>query len=191
VRLVSDEIYHGITTGPPAPTAWTSSRDAVVVQSFSKYFSMTGWRLGWNLVPADLRTATERLAQNLFICPPVLSQHAALAAFDCEEELQANVARYRTNQRTLAAILRDCGLGRMADPDGAFYLWVDVSSLTDDAEALCRTWLADLGVAVTPGIDFDPEQGHRWVRFSVSESAEVVAEAARRIAGWVAGRSTP
>lgn len=193
VRLVSDEIYHGITAGPTAPTALASSTSAIVVQSFSKYFSMTGWRLGWNVLPPDLQVAAERLAQNLYICPPVLSQHAALAAFDCTEELEANVARYRANQAHLAQVLAGCGLDRMAHPDGAFYLWVDVSALTGtpelpDAGALCRTWLAELGVAVTPGIDFDPEQGHRWIRFSVSESPEVVAEAGRRIAAWVRAR---
>ncbi|HUG86951.1 MAG TPA: aminotransferase class I/II-fold pyridoxal phosphate-dependent enzyme [Euzebya sp.] len=185
VRLLADEIYHGITAGPMAPTALATSSSAVVVQSFSKYFSMTGWRLGWNVVPPDLRIAFERLSQNLYICPPSLSQVAAAAAFGCGEELDANVVRYQRNAEVLAQALRGCGLDRIARADGAFYLWVDVSSLTDDSQQLCRTWLADQRVAVTPGIDFDPEQGHHWVRFSVSESTEVVTEAARRIADWV------
>ncbi|CAN5225317.1 aminotransferase class I/II-fold pyridoxal phosphate-dependent enzyme [soil metagenome] len=189
VRLIADEIYHGITAGLPAPTALSTSRSAVVVQSFSKYFSMTGWRLGWNVVPPDLRVAVERLSQNLYICPPVLSQAAALAAFDCRDELEANVRRYARNIEVLTTALRSCGLDQIAAADGAFYLWVDVSAITDDAEALCRTWLAELGVAVTPGIDFDPELGHRFVRFSVSESTEVVALAGQRIAEWVTGRT--
>lgn len=185
VRLIADEIYHGITAGPVAPTALATSDSAVVVQSFSKYFSMTGWRLGWNVVPPDLRVAVERLSQNLYICPPSLSQVAALAAFDCTEELEAGVVRYRRNTEVLRLALEGCGLDRIARADGAFYLWVDVSDLTDDAQQLCRTWLAELGVAVTPGIDFDPEEGHRWVRFSVSESTGVITEAGRRIAEWV------
>lgn len=185
VRLIADEIYHGITAGPVAPTALATSDSAVVVQSFSKYFSMTGWRLGWNVVPPDLRVAVERLSQNLYICPPSLSQVAALAAFDCTEELEAGVVRYRRNAEVLRLALEGCGLDRIARADGAFYLWVDVSDLTDDAQQLCRTWLAELGVAVTPGIDFDPEEGHRWVRFSVSESTGVITEAGRRVAEWV------
>ncbi|MEE8600454.1 pyridoxal phosphate-dependent aminotransferase [Euzebya tangerina] len=188
VRMISDEIYHGITTAHDAPTALAHTDRAIVVQSFSKYFSMTGWRLGWNVVPADLRVATERLSQNLFICPPALSQVAGIAAFDCREELESNVARYSANIATLRASLEACGLDRMAPTDGAFYLWVDVSDLTDDSRQLSTAWLHDIGVAATPGIDFDPEQGHRWMRFSVSESPDVIAEAGRRIAGWVADR---
>jgi aspartate/methionine/tyrosine aminotransferase len=190
VRLVADEIYHGITTGPPAPTALTTSDTAIVVQSFSKYWSMTGWRLGWNVVPSDLRVATERLSQNLYICPPALSQAAALAAFDCTDELDENVTRYATNLSVLRTALVGCGLDRIAATDGAFYLWVDVGDLTDDAVALCRTWLDELGVAATPGIDFDPELGNRFVRLSASQSTEVVAEAGRRIAGWVRSQPT-
>lgn len=188
-RLVSDEIYHGITDdGRTLPTARATSDSAVVVQSFSKYWSMTGWRLGWLLVPTELRTPVERLAQNLYISPTTLSQVAAVAAFDCHDELDRNVARYATNRALLLDALHDGGLSGVAPADGAFYLWVDVSSLTDDASALCRTWLDELGVAVTPGVDFDPVEGHRWVRMSVSESTEDVGEAARRLAGWLRRR---
>jgi len=185
VRLVADEIYHGITYERPAPTALAHTQDALVLQSFSKYFSMTGWRLGWLVAPEAMVRPIERLAQNLFISPPTLAQIAGLAAFDGIDELEANVARYRTNRDLLMAALRRGGLGRFAPPDGAFYLYVDVSEITNDAQALCATWLDALGVACTPGIDFDPARGHRFVRLSYSESTEDVAEAARRIEAWL------
>jgi aspartate/methionine/tyrosine aminotransferase len=188
IRIVADEIYHGISYGDPAPTALAFSDSAVVVQSFSKYYSMTGWRLGWLVVPDELIRPVERLAQNLFISAPALSQHAGLSAFDCGEELDRNVARYATNRAVLLEAFEQAGLARLAPPDGAFYLYVDVSRITDDSPALCRTWLDELGVATTPGIDFDPVRGRRFVRFSYSESTEDVTEAARRIEGWMRER---
>lgn len=183
IRLVSDEIYHGITYGGPAPTA-AGRPGAVIVQSFSKYYSMTGWRLGWLVAPDDLLRPLERLAQSLVIAPPTLSQLAAVAAFDAAEELDANVARYRVNREILVDGLASAGITSIAPPDGAFYVWGDVSDLADDSEELCRRWLSDIGVAATPGIDFDPSEGHRFVRFSYSESTADITEAVRRLRGW-------
>jgi aspartate/methionine/tyrosine aminotransferase len=188
IRLVADEIYHGITYDRPAPTALSATSDAIVLQSFSKYFSMTGWRLGWMVAPEELVRPVERLAQNLFISPPAVSQYAAVAAFDAADELDANVARYAENRRVLMASLRRAGLDRFAPPDGAFYLYVDVSELTDDSDALSAEWLDGLGIAVTPGIDFDLSYGHRFVRLSYSESTADIAEAGRRIEAWAERR---
>lgn len=190
IRLIADEIYHGIEYGEPVPTALSVDPDAVVLQSFSKYYSMTGWRLGWMVVPDDLVRPVERLAQNLFISAPTLSQLAALAAFDATEELDANVQRYAANRQVLIDGLGGVGLNHFASPDGAFYFYIDVSHLTGDSQELCRVWLDDLGVACTPGIDFDPVQGHRYVRLSYSESTADVAEATSRIAAWVRARQS-
>lgn len=188
IRLIADEIYHGIEYGEPVPTALSVDPDTVIIQSFSKYYSMTGWRLGWMVVPEDLLRPIERLAQNLFISAPTMSQLAALAAFDAAGELDANVARYRVNREILIDGLGDVGLDHFASPDGAFYFYVDVSHVTSDSQELCRVWLDELGVACTPGIDFDPAGGHRYVRLSYSESTEDVAEATRRIAAWIRGQ---
>jgi len=184
IRLVSDEIYHGISYGPREATALASSESAIVVNSFSKYFSMTGWRLGWMVVPASLLRAVECLAQNFFISPPALSQHAALAAFDCREELDRNVARYRENRDLLLAELPKAGFDRLAPADGAFYLYADVAHLTNDSDEFCRRMLRDIGVAVTPGIDFDPGRGRGTLRISIAGSTATMAEAARRLKSW-------
>lgn len=178
--LISDEIYHGISYGVETPTIREITEHAVVVQSFSKYFSMTGWRLGWLVVPDELHIPIERLAQNLFISPPALSQRAALAAFDATDELDRNVARYAEGRRIVMDALERAGIP-FAPPDGAFYVYTDVSALTDDSAELAARWLAELGVAVTPGIDFDPHQGHRFVRISYSEDPADIAEAMERI----------
>jgi aspartate/methionine/tyrosine aminotransferase len=188
IRLISDEIYHGITYGRAATTAAAGLPDAIVVNSFSKYFSMTGWRLGWLVVPADLVKPIERLAQNLFISPPALSQRAALAAFDCREELEANVARYARNRDLLLHELPRAGLANLSRAEGAFYVYADVSAHGDDSEDLCRRLLAETGVAITPGVDFDPVRGHSWVRLSFAGSTADMAEAARRIAGFLKRR---
>lgn len=182
--LISDEIYHGIDYGERAATALGFSDSAVVVQSFSKYFSMTGWRLGWLVAPPEMFRPLERLAQNLFIAPPTVSQLGALEAFDCAEELDANVAAYADSREILVAGLAEAGITRIAPPDGAFYVYADVSHLGMGSPALCARWLEEIGVAATPGIDFDPEQGDRWVRFSYSESTDDIAEAVRRLKGW-------
>jgi aspartate/methionine/tyrosine aminotransferase len=184
VRLISDEIYHGIVFGKPAATALQFGDEVIVVNSFSKYYSMTGWRLGWMVVPPDLVRPIEVLAQNLFISPPTLPQLAAVAAFGAEPELAANVARYRRNRDILLARLPQAGFSRFAAPDGAFYLYADVAQLTNDSEALCRRMLAEAGVAVTPGTDFDPTRGRAYVRFSFAGSEAEMEEAARRLIAW-------
>ncbi|MEW5728779.1 MAG: aminotransferase class I/II-fold pyridoxal phosphate-dependent enzyme [Pseudomonadota bacterium] len=183
-RLVSDEIYHGITFGGPAATAAGRPGHAVVVNSFSKYYAMTGWRLGWMVVPPDLLRAIECLQQNLFISPPTLSQIAACAVFDCLDELDARVAAYRANRDLLLAELPKAGFTRLAPSDGAFYLYADVGELTNDSPEFCRRILAETGVAVTPGTDFDPFEGHRTLRFSFAGSTADMAEAADRLANW-------
>ena len=185
IRLVSDEIYHGITYEGEAATARAFGREVIVVNSFSKYYSMTGWRLGWMLVPPDLARSVECLAQNFYISPPALSQLAAIPAFDCRTELDGHVARYRANRDLLIATLRKVGLTRFAPADGAFYLYVDVSSLTRDSEAFCRQMLAEIGVATTPGRDFDPIHGDDWLRISFAGSSEDIADAAARLAAWL------
>ena len=182
--LISDEIYHGIGYGERAATALEFSDEAVVVQSFSKYFSMTGWRLGWLAVPPEMFRPVERLSQNLFIAPPTISQLGALEAFDCTGELDAIVTAYAESREILVAGLAAAGINRIAPPDGAFYVYADISHLGMDSPTLCARWLTEIGVAVTPGIDFDPEQGDRWVRFSYSESTDDIAEAVSRLKNW-------
>jgi aspartate/methionine/tyrosine aminotransferase len=184
IRLVSDEIYHGITYGAAPTCALAFGEDAVVINSFSKYFSMTGWRLGWMVLPADLLRSVECLAQNLYISPPTLPQHAALAVFDCRAELDANVQRYAANRACLLEQLPRAGFDRLAPADGAFYIYADVSRLTNDSEAFCRRMLAETGVAATPGVDFDPERGHRFVRFSFAGATADIATAADRLIAW-------
>ena len=185
VRLVSDEIYHGITYGRTATTAAALSPSAIVINSFSKYFSMTGWRLGWMIVPDDLLRPVECLAQNLFISPPAISQRAAVAAFGCRAELDANVARYAANRALLLERLPQAGLDRLAPADGAFYVYADVGHLTNDSEDFCRRMLLETGIAATPGIDFDPERGRRTLRFSFAGATADMAEAADRMERWI------
>jgi len=182
--LISDEIYHGIDYGNQAATALQFSDEVMVVQSFSKYFSMTGWRLGWLVAPPEMFRPLERLAQNLFIAPPTVSQLGALEAFGCIEELDANVAAYADSREILVAGLAEAGIHRIAPPDGAFYVYADISHLGMDSPSLCARWLKEIGVAATPGIDFDPHQGDRWVRFSYSESTADIAEAVDRLQKW-------
>lgn len=184
-RLIVDEIYHGITYEGRAVTAAALSDRVIVINSFSKYFSMTGWRLGWMVVPEDLHRSVECLSQNHFISPPVMSQHAAIAAFDCTEELEANVERYRRNREVLLRELPKAGFDRLAPADGAFYIYADVGRLTNDSVAFCKKMLAETGIAATPGIDFDPPRGHRYVRFSFAGATEEMAEAAERLKKWV------
>lgn len=181
VRLVSDEIYHGITYGEKAETALGASASAIVVNSFSKYFSMTGWRLGWMVVPENLLRAVECLAQNFFISPPAVSQHAGIAVFGCHQDLEANVRRYARNRAHLLEELPKAGFTRLASADGAFYIYADVAELTNDSDAFCKQMLADTGVALTPGIDFDPHRGRRFVRFSFAGSTDDMVEAANRL----------
>lgn len=185
IRLISDEIYHGISYGRRAVSALAHSPDAIIINSFSKYFSMTGWRLGWMLLPEDLLRSAECLAQNLFISAPALSQTAGEAAFDCGDVLDSYVATYARNRELLLAELPKAGFSTMAPADGAFYIYADVSDLTDDSEAYCRRMLAETGIAATPGVDFDPARGHHFLRFSFAGPEADIAEAAMRLQAWV------
>jgi aspartate/methionine/tyrosine aminotransferase len=186
VRIVSDEIYHGITYEAPARTILGCDDAAIVVNSFSKYFCMTGWRLGWLVLPGDLVEPVTRLAQNLFISAPAISQHAALGAFADRDELERRIGTYRRNRAHLLEALPKVGLDRMAPAEGAFYLYIDVGGFTDDSVGLCRRILEDTGVALTPGVDFDPKRGHRFVRLSFAGPSEEVIRASDRLCGWFA-----
>ncbi len=185
MALISDEIYHGVTYGKVARTALEFDPDAIIINSFSKYFSMTGWRIGWMIVPEAMLRAVERISQNLFISPPALSQLAAIAAFDCHEEAKRNVAVYAANRELLLRELPKAGISRFAPADGAFYLYADVSNLTQDSEQFCRRMLAETGVAATPGVDFDPANGHKFVRFSFAGSTQAMTQAAVRLKDWL------
>lgn len=189
VRLISDEVYHGLVyPGAPATAcAWETSRNAVVVNSFSKYFAMTGWRLGWMLVPAELRRAVDRLTGNFTICPPVLPQYAAVAAFTPESiaEAEGHLEHYAANRDTLIAGLRQIGLCRLAPADGAFYVYADVSDFTADSLRFCETLLTDTGLAIAPGIDFDTLRGGSFVRLSFAGPAGDIDEALRRLGPWL------
>ena len=184
IRLVSDEIYHGITYREPAHTALEFTENAIVINSFSKYYSMTGWRIGWMVLPESLLRPVECLGQNLFVSAPTLSQHGALAAFECRAELDAIVAGYARNRELLCRELPKAGFDRLAPADGAFYLYADVTRMTNDSEAFCRRMMAETGVAAAPGIDFDPERGGGFLRFCFAQSSEVIAAAAARLAEW-------
>lgn len=186
--FVSDEIYHGIEYERRAVSALELGDDCYVINSFSKYFSMTGWRVGWMVVPESHVRVIERLAQNLFICPPHVSQVAALAAMDCEDELQANMGVYRTNRALMLEGLPRAGFDRIAPPDGAFYVYADVSQLTDDSRALAAEILDKAGVAVTPGLDFDPARGGGTLRFSYARATEDIVEGLARLEAFMAGR---
>jgi aspartate/methionine/tyrosine aminotransferase len=182
--FVSDEIYHGLTYGLPESTALEHSDDAVVINSFSKYFSMTGWRVGWMVVPPGIVRTIERLAQNLYISPPAISQVAALGAFDGIAELDANRQVYAANRALLLTELPKVGLNKIVPADGAFYLYVDVGDYTDDSLAFARSMLEETGVAATPGVDFDAARGRRFIRFSYSGTTADMAEAAHRLQRW-------
>lgn len=183
VRLISDEIYHGLNYASPIATAAAYS-GAVVVNSFSKYFSMTGWRIGWLVLPDDLIRPVECLAQNFFISAPHISQIAAEAAFDCHDELAANVARYRRSRDLLLRELPHAGFDRLSPAEGAFYLFADISERSNDSAAFCARLLAEIGVAATPGLDFDRGRGNRFVRFSYCGPESDIAEAAARLQHW-------
>ena len=194
VQLVSDEIYHGITydggggsAGITSSSAWSTSREAIVFSSFSKYFSMTGWRIGWMIVPPRLRRAVDVLAGNFTICPPALAQRAALAAFTpaTYAECDAHVLRYAENREVLLGGLRDLGIDRLAPADGAFYVYADVAHLTDDSMSFAHRLLSETGVALAPGVDFDTVEGSRFVRMSFAGSREDVEVALMRLARWL------
>jgi aspartate/methionine/tyrosine aminotransferase len=184
VRLISDEIYHGLNYDSPIASAAAFSPSAIVVNSFSKYFSMTGWRIGWLALPEDLVRPVECLAQNLFISAPHIAQVAAEAAFDCHDELRENIARYRRSRDHLLAALPGAGFPQLSPAEGAFYLYADVSDRTNDSPAFCARMLAEAGIAVTPGLDFDRARGNRFVRFSYCGPEADMREAAARLANW-------
>jgi aspartate/methionine/tyrosine aminotransferase len=189
VRLVSDEVYHGLVYpgAPQTSCAWQTSRNAFVVNSFSKYYAMTGWRLGWLLVPTELRRAVDCLTGNFTICPPVLAQYAAIAAFSPEAvaEAQGHLHHYAANRETLIAGLNQIGLTRLAPADGAFYVYADVSDFTLDSLLFCEKLLAETGLAIAPGIDFDTRRGGAYVRFSFAGPAGDIDEALRRLGPWL------
>lgn len=182
--VVSDEIYHGLTYETPATTALALSDEVIVINSFSKYYAMTGWRIGWLVVPPALVRTVERLQQNLFISAPAASQVAALGAFDGVDELERNRDTYARNRALLLEALPEAGFSALAPADGAFYLYADVSAFTDDAAGFARAMLNEIGVAVTPGLDFDEARGHRFLRFSYAGTEADMAEAAHRLKGW-------
>ncbi len=189
VRLISDEVYHGLVYegAPPTSCAWQTSRNAVIVNSFSKYFAMTGWRLGWLVVPTELRRAVDCLTGNFTICPPVLSQIAAVSAFTPEStaEAEANLRHYSINRSMLLDGLRSIGVDRLAPTDGAFYVYADVSDFTTDSLTFCSKLLAETGVAIAPGIDFDPARGSSYVRLSFAGPTSDIEAALSRIGSWL------
>ncbi|KJK42086.1 aspartate aminotransferase [Lentzea aerocolonigenes] len=187
VQLVSDEIYHGISYGEPLHCAWETSKEAVVVNSFSKAFAMTGWRLGWMLLPERLRRAVDCLTGNFTLCPPALAQYAAVEAFheDAYAETALHLKRYKTNRDILLEGLTNLGIDKLAPADGAFYVYADVRHLTDDSMEFCRRFLDDTGVAIVPGIDFDPVDGHHFVRMSFAGATQDIDEALNRLKAWL------
>jgi aspartate/methionine/tyrosine aminotransferase len=184
VRLISDEIYHGLNYDSPIATAAAFSPGAVVINSFSKYYCMTGWRIGWMVLPEDLVRPVECLAQNLFISAPHISQIAAEAAFDCHPELQANVARYRRSRDHLLEHLPRAGFARLSPAEGAFYLYADIAERANDSVAFCARMLAEAGIAATPGVDFDRARGNRFLRFSYCGPEADMRDAASRLLRW-------
>ncbi|MDA2989966.1 MAG: pyridoxal phosphate-dependent aminotransferase [Actinomycetota bacterium] len=191
VRLISDEVYHGLVYpgAPDTSCAWQTSRNAVVANSFSKYFAMTGWRLGWLLVPAELRRAVDCLTGNFTICPPVLPQYAAVAAFAPESvaEAEGHLRHYAANREILVTGLRTLGITRVAPPDGAFYVYADISDLTADSLTFCERLLAETGLAIAPGVDFDTVRGGSFVRLSFAGPTGDIHEALRRLEPWLNG----
>ncbi len=190
IRVVSDEIYHGITYHARAQSMLQHLPEALVVNSFSKYFSMAGWRLGWIVVPPDLIAAARARMGSLFLTPPALAQHAGLVAFDCREELDGHVQTYARNRELLLAALPLMGLERIAPPDGAFYIWADIGHLTNDSLAFCEALLRETGIATAPGVDFDPVDGGRFIRFSFAVSTPLIEAAIARMIRWFTSRGT-
>ncbi len=184
IRLISDEIYHGLTYGKPAASAAQFSDSAIVINSFSKYFSMTGWRVGWMVLPTELVRVVERLAQNFFVSPSYISQVAAEAAFDCHEELAANRARYGQARLLMIEGLRAAGFGTFSPPDGAFYVYADIAGRAGDSAAFCTRLLDETGIAATPGYDFDATRGGAFFRLSYCAALADVREALARLSSF-------
>jgi len=188
IRIISDEIYHGLSYGEPIRSMLEFDSRALIVNSFSKYFSMAGWRLGWLVAPGEHAARARAYVGNLFLTAPSLSQHAGLAAMDARAELDGHVEVYRRNRELLLAALPTMGLASIAPPDGAFYIWADVGHLTRDSLGFCERLLRDTGVATAPGLDFDPVDGGRFIRFSFAVSTAEVEEAIRRMIPWFLSR---
>ena len=189
IRIVSDEIYHGLSYTLPAVSMLRFEPSALIVNSFSKYYSMVAWRLGWLVAPDDLKAAAYSRMSNLFLTPPSLSQHAGLIAMDCTPELEGHVEVYRANRALLLDALPAMGLNSIAPPDGAFYIWADIGHLTNDSLAFCERLLRDTGVATAPGVDFDPVDGRHFIRLSFAVSTAETREAIERITPWFAART--
>ena len=189
IRIISDEIYHGLSYVGPQPSMLQFEPDAMVINSFSKYWSMAGWRLGWLLVPADHAERTRAFIGNMFLTPPSLSQHAGLIAMDQHEVLEGHIEVYRNNRARMLEALPALGLKSIAPPDGAFYIWADIGHLTQDSMGFCERLLRDTGVATAPGVDFDPVDGHRFMRFSFAVSTPQIDDALTRMIPWFAARA--
>jgi aspartate/methionine/tyrosine aminotransferase len=187
-NFISDEIYHGIQYEKKAVSALEITDQCYVINSFSKFFSMTGWRVGWMVVPEDHIRVVERLAQNLFICPPHISQVAALEALSCENELSQYIEIYRKNRQIIMHELPQIGFQNFAPPDGAFYFYVDISRYSDDSLSFCDDVLEEVGVAITPGIDFDPERGNTTIRISYARSTDEISEGINRLGNFMRKR---
>ena len=186
IRIISDEIYHDLTYGQVAQvSAAEFGSEAIIINSFSKYYCMTGWRLGWLVLPAELQRAAECVQQNLFINAPTLSQHAAIAAFDCRAELDDIVHHYATNRKIMLDALPAIGIPRIAPADGAFYIYADVSHLTDNAPEFCTRLLQEAGIAVTPGVDFDPVRGHQTLRLSFARETAMIKRGMETLGKWL------
>jgi len=190
IRIVSDEIYHGLSYVEPAHSMLEFDPEAIIINSFSKYFSMVGWRLGWIVAPEHAADRLRTYVGNMFLTPPSLSQHAALAAMDEQAVLEAYIETYRRNRALLLEALPTLGLGRIAPPDGAFYIWADISGFSDDSMDFCRRLLSDTGVTIAPGVDFDPVQGRHFVRFSFAVSEAETREALDRFSRWLKRQPT-
>lgn len=188
IRIVSDEIYHGLSYVGPTHSMLEFEPTALIVNSFSKYYSMAPWRLGWLVAPEADRARCRAFVGNLFLTAPSLAQHAALAAMDATEELEGNLAVYRRNRELILAALPKLGLSEIAPPDGAFYVWADVGHLTDNSLEFCKRLLRDTGVATAPGVDFDPVEGRHFVRFSFAVSTQLIEEAISRMTPWFAAQ---
>ena len=188
IGFISDEIYHGIEYDKKAVTALEVTDSAYVINSFSKYFSMTGWRVGWLVVPEDHVRSIERLAQNMFICPPHVSQIAALAALDSGDEMTKNLAVYAENRRLMLVGLPQAGIANITPPDGAFYIYADISEFGVDSRTFAAEVLAEAGVALTPGLDFDPLRGGQTIRMSYAQSTNEIVEGLRRLKAFMQAR---
>lgn len=189
IAVIADEIYHGLSYVGPQPSMLSFAPDAMVINSFSKYWSMAGWRLGWLLVPPGHIERARAFIGNLFLTPPSLSQHAGLVAMDQHDVLEGHIQTYARNRALMLDALPALGLKSIAPPDGAFYIWADIGHLTDDSVGFCEQLLKDTGVATAPGVDFDPVEGPHFMRFSFAVSTPEIEEALRRITPWFASRS--